>query len=217
MNAEAAGSKARSFGSGHLAYWDGRSQMSLSQALSPPVIQCVELGLEGRLKAGRERVVGQLSLLVSTRSAYRHPVGRRFLEAIEKRTKIAGDLHDRIGTAVQEAVMNSLLHGNLHIDTQARESLEGLNELHESIAHELERPDVAHCMIQLDALWSTKMLYVIVRDSGVGYPRDRLPRRGEPDACAARSSGRGLSILTAVCDRVAVIEGGRAIRLGFRL
>lgn len=217
MNAEAAKLKARFFESGQLTYWDGHSPNSLSLALSPPVIQCVELGLEGRLKARRERNVGQLSLLVSTRSAYRHPVGRHFLEAIERRTAIAADLHDRIGTAVQEAVMNSLLHGNLHIDAGARESLEGLSELHQSIAHELERPDVAHCMIQLDALWSTKMLYVIVRDSGDGYQRDRLPKPAGSDSCAARSSGRGLSILTAVCDRVAVIEGGRAIRLGFRL
>ncbi|MGT2435242.1 ATP-binding protein [Bradyrhizobium betae] len=192
MDAEAAELKARSLESRHLAYWDGRSPNSLSLALSPPVIQCVELGLEGRLKAGRERAVGQLSLLVSTRSAYRHPVGRRFLEAIEKRTVIAGDLHDRIATAVQEAVMNSLLHGNLHIDAGARESLESLSELHESIAHELELPGVAGCMIQLDALWSTKMLYVIVRDSGAGYQRDRLPRPAGPHACGARSSGRGL-------------------------
>ncbi|PDT88754.1 ATP-binding protein [Bradyrhizobium sp. Y36] len=217
MEAGVAQLRTRSFESPRLAYWDGVSPNSLSLALSPPVIQCVENGLEGRLKARRERAIGQLSLLVSTRSAYRHPIGRRFVEAIERRTAISGGLHERIDTAVQEALMNGLLHGNLNVDANARRSLESLGELHRSIASELDRLETARCMIQLDALWSRKMLYVIVRDNGDGYQRDQLPVSPTPDEHSSRSSGRGLSILGAVCDRVAVIEGGKTIKLGFRL
>jgi anti-sigma regulatory factor (Ser/Thr protein kinase) len=199
-----------------LSYWDGSSPNSLSLALLPPVMQCVELGLDGWLKTPRRRGAGQLSLLVSTRSAYRHPIGRRFVEAVEKRVAIDADLHDRIDIAVQEAVMNGVLHGNLQIDGGARDSLEGLDDVHASIERKLEQVDTARRMIQLDARWNAKAIQVVVRDNGAGYQRDRLPEPAERDASRPRGCGRGLSILDGVCDRIALIEGGTAIKMGFR-
>ena len=216
MNAETA-ELTSSLKSLRLGRWDGVSPSSLSLALSPPVTQCVETGLEAQLRAQRRRIVGQLSLLVTTKSAYRHSVVRPFIEAIAKRTVIDGDLHERIYTAIQEALMNAVLHGNLQIEMGARESLEGLTKVHASIERLLAQPEIALGMIRVDALWSAKMLYVIIRDSGHGYRKDKLPSSAEREAAGRLSSGRGLSILESICDRVTLIHGGSAIKLGFRL
>jgi anti-sigma regulatory factor (Ser/Thr protein kinase) len=202
-----------------LTYWDGASNSSLISALSPPATQCVEAGLADECHIGepRQRIMGHLSLLVTTRSAYRHPISRAFVEAIESRTALSNDLHDRIYTATQEAVMNAVLHGNLRIEGGLRDNLEHFVEFHESIEQKLALPEIAGGLIRVDALWNSKMLYVVIRDSGDGYEKADVPSLSDTIAGTPAGSGRGLSILEAICDRVILLHGGRAIKLGFRI
>ena len=202
-----------------LTYWDGGSSNSLISALLPPATQCIEAGLasECQIAEPRQRIVGHLSLLVTTRSAYRHHISRAFVEAIESRTALSNDLHDRIYTATQEAVMNAVLHGNLRIEAGLRDNLERFVEFHESIERKLALPEVAGGMVRVDALWNSKMLYVVIRDSGDGYDKEAVPSLSETIGGSPAGSGRGLSILEAICDRVVLLHGGRAIKLGFRI
>lgn len=202
-----------------LTYWDGGSDNSLISALSPPATQCVETGLAGdyRIVEPRQRIMGHLSLLVTTKSAYRHHISRAFVEAIESRKALSADLHDRVYTATQEAVMNAVLHGNLRIEAGLRDNLERFVEFHESIESKLARPETAGGMVRVDALWNSKMLYVVIRDSGDGYDRAAVPSLNETLDDSRTGSGRGLSILEAICDRVVLLHGGRAIKLGFRI
>ena len=202
-----------------LTYWDGGSNSSLISALSPPATQCVETGLanECQIAAPRHRIMGHLSLLVTTKSAYRHHISRAFVEAIESRTTLSSDLHDRIYTATQEAVMNAVLHGNLRIEAGLRDNLERFVEFHESIERKLALPEVAGGMVRVDALWNSKMLYVVIRDSGDGYDKAAMPALSETMGDSPAGSGRGLSILETICDRVVLLHGGRAIKLGFRI
>jgi anti-sigma regulatory factor (Ser/Thr protein kinase) len=202
-----------------LTYWDGASPNSLSSALSPPTTQCVEAGLadEARLCGPRRRILGHLSLLVTTKSAYRHPISRAFVEAIESRTALSSDLHDRIYTATQEAVMNAVLHGNLRIEGGLRDNLEHFVEFHDSIERKLAMPEIAGGLIRVDAVWNARKLYVIIRDSGDGYEKANVPLLSDTIAGTPAGSGRGLSILEAICDRVVLLHGGRAIKLGFNI
>jgi anti-sigma regulatory factor (Ser/Thr protein kinase) len=206
-------------GGARLTYWDGASNNSLMSALSPPTTQCVETGLanEGHIRQPRQRIVGHLSLLVTTKSAYRHPISRAFVEAIESRTALSHDLHDRIYTATQEAVMNAVLHGNLRIEGGLRDNLDHFVEFHESIERKLALPEIAGGLIRVDALWNSKMFYVVIRDSGDGYEKEAVPLLSDTIAGTPAGSGRGLSILEAICDRVVLLHGGRAIKLGFHI
>lgn len=202
-----------------LTYWDGASNNSLISALSPPATQCVEAGLAGDcdIVEPRQRIVGHLSLLVTTKSAYRHPISRAFVEAIESRKALPGELHDRIYTATQEAVMNAVLHGNLRIEGGLRDNLEHFVQFHESIERRLALPEIAGGLIRVDALWNSKMLYVVIRDSGDGYDKEAVPELTDTLTSGPIGSGRGLSILEAICDRVVLLHGGRAIKLGFHI
>jgi anti-sigma regulatory factor (Ser/Thr protein kinase) len=207
---------ARSEASGFTC-WDGVSEDSLVRALSPPVTECMEVALiDGHQYSRllfRARTDGCLRLALTTRSAYRHQVVKVFVAALAARINLSRDLSERIHTAVQEAVMNSVLHGNLAINSELRNSLEGLVTSHQTIERLLTSPQIARSMIRVEAIWNPTMLYILVRDSGAGF------KRGEPPSPSVRpaKSGRGLAIVEAFCDRIALLNGGATIKLGFQL
>jgi anti-sigma regulatory factor (Ser/Thr protein kinase) len=165
----------------------------------------------------RARIDGCLRLAVTTRSAYRHQVVKVFVGALAARIDLSRDLRERIHTAVQEAMMNSVLHGNLAIESGLRDSLEGLTTSHQAIERLLTSPKIARSMIRVEAIWNLGMLYVLVRDSGGGFERCGLPSPGAWQEADHRGSGRGLAIVEAFCDRVALLSGGATIKMGFRL
>ena len=199
--------------------WDGVSASSLTLALSPPVTECVEIDLLDQYNKSvhGQRILGHLSLMVTTKSAYRQPVGKAFVEAMAIRTPMPEDLRERIYTAIQEAMMNAVLHGNLKIGSGARDSLEGLMQTHELIERMLAVPEGARGAIRVDAIWNSKVLHVLIRDSGDGFAKAELPSSEDIEADGQIASGRGLSILEAICDRVVLLHGGRTIKLGFNL
>lgn len=201
--------------------WDGASEGSLARALSSPVTECMEVALiDGNQYSRllfRPRTRGCLRLALTTRSAYRHPVVKVFVGAMAIRIDLSRDLRERIHTALQEAVINSVLHGNLGINSELRSSLEGLETSHQTIEMLLRSPQIARSMIRVEAIWNSTMLHVLVRDSGAGYKRSELPSPSDLHASGHVGSGRGLAILEAFCDRVALLNGGATIKLGFRL
>jgi anti-sigma regulatory factor (Ser/Thr protein kinase) len=204
-----------------LSCWDGASEDSLARALSMAVTECMEVALiDGNQYSRllfRPRANGCLRLALTTRSAYRHQVARVFVGALALRIDLSGDLRDRVHTAIQEAMMNSVLHGNLAIDSGLRDSLDGLETSHQTIERLLTSPQIARSMIRVEAIWNASMLYVLVRDSGAGFDRTDLPLPDEVRAAGHIARGRGLAILEAFCDRLALLHGGTTIKLGFRL
>ncbi|CCE03327.1 ATP-binding protein [Bradyrhizobium sp. STM 3809] len=194
--------------------WDGTSEATLEAALEPPATQCIEIGLAGTCEDDIDRAVEprHLRLVVTTRSAYRHCIVKVFIHAMEHRTALTEDLRVRVYSAVQEALMNAVLHGNLRIDPDSRGSLDGLIAAHDAIESKLSSPDVARAPIQMDALWDESQLRVLVHDSGSGYEAASIqPRAGED------TMGRGLAILQAFSDNVAIRDGGTTVELEFRL
>jgi len=199
--------------------WDGVSARTLSLALSPPVTECVEVDLLDQYNRSvhGQHVLGHLSLMVTTKSAYRQPVGKTFVEAMASRTPMSEDLRERIYTAIQEGMMNAVLHGNLKVGSGSRGSLDGLMQTHELIEKMLAVPEGASGAIRVDAIWNSKVLHVLIRDSGEGFEKPALPSPENRAAADPVASGRGLSILEAICDRVELLHGGRTIKLGFNL
>jgi anti-sigma regulatory factor (Ser/Thr protein kinase) len=113
---------------------------------------------------------------------------------------------------VQEALMNAVLHGNLRIDPHLRDNLQGLLEAQEAIESKLNAPEVARSMIRMEAIWNASSLNVVIQDSGDGYD-ETVTHEGTEDG----ASGRGLAILQAFSDKVAVLNGGTTVKLEFRL
>jgi anti-sigma regulatory factor (Ser/Thr protein kinase) len=195
--------------------WDGASEESLQDALAPPATQCFEADL---IDECHDDVVctqpapGHLSLVVTTRSAYRHSIVKAFMTAMQSRTSLSEDLRIRVYSAVQEALMNAVLHGNLRIDPHLRDNLAGLLAAQEAIEARLNAPEVARTMIRVDAIWNASTLNVVIQDSGEGYDETTAQPVTDESAC-----GRGLAILQAFSDKVAVLNGGTTVKLEFRL
>lgn len=221
MTTAAQGLKIATSGAPAFTCWDGVSESSLARALSPPVTECMEVALiDGNQYSRllfRPRTSGCLRLALTTRSAYRLQVVKGFVGAIAVRMDLSRDLRERVHTAVQEAMMNSVLHGNLAIEFGLRDSLEGLETSHQTIEKLLTSPQIARSMIRVEAIWNSSMLYVLVRDSGGGFERSKLPSPSARQKAGHHGSGRGLAIVEAFCDRVALLNGGATIKLGFRL
>jgi anti-sigma regulatory factor (Ser/Thr protein kinase) len=197
--------------------WDGVSESSLGRALREPAIECVEAELTelGVRRTRQSATRPRLSLTMTTRSAYRHPVTKVFTEAMQARLHFSRDLHERFHTALQEAVMNAMIHGNLGLDSRLRDGLAGLAASHAVIESLLARPAVACRAIRVDAIWNTTMLSVMVRDDGSGFARNVAELSAAPPS--EKHHGRGLRILETFCDRVTLLHCGTMIKLGFRL
>jgi anti-sigma regulatory factor (Ser/Thr protein kinase) len=197
--------------------WDGISEETLQMALAPPATQCVEADLID--DCGDDVVLsqpapGRLSLIVTTRSAYRHSIVKAFVNAMENRASLSKDLRVRLYSAVQEALMNAVLHGNLRIDSDLRGNLDGLLAAQDAIESKLNLPEIARSKIRVEAIWNASVLNVMIRDSGRGYDHENAD---ESPASADRASGRGIAILQAFSDRVAVLNGGTTVNLEFQL
>ncbi|MBV9561017.1 MAG: ATP-binding protein [Bradyrhizobium sp.] len=202
-----------------LSCWDGQSVETLKEALSPPATTCVEADLIEECDCGdviiEQRAPGQLTLIVTTRSAYRHSIVKAFIAAIERRTAFSEDLRDRIYSSAQEALMNAVFHGNLRIDPNLRDSLEGLLAAQEAIEAKLTSPEVARAKIRVVAIWNATTLNVVVQDSGKGYDA-AVPSNRKSRQPGDHASGRGLDILEAFSDKVTVSNGGTTVSLEFR-
>jgi len=199
-----------------LSCWDGASEQTLDAALARPARRCIEAEL---LDRSAETYEGAdlstdkvLSLVITTRSAYRHSVVKTYVQALGERLALTEDLRIRVYSAVQEALMNAVLHGNLRIDGGLRGSLDGLIAAQAIIETKLESPQIGSSMIRLDADWTSSALAITVRDSGDGYDYS-----GVRPAAEDGMSGRGLEILQVFSDRVTVLNGGTTVMLEFQL
>jgi anti-sigma regulatory factor (Ser/Thr protein kinase) len=202
-----------------MASWDGASEGSLAQALRPPVTECVEEVLMGRYRWRSPRGSSRrhLSLIATTRSSYRNGIAKAFVDAIGARIPISLDLHQRVHSALQEALMNAMIHGNLGLDSALRDTMRELAAWHEIIETRLAVEAIALSAIRISAAWTKTVLKIMVRDSGAGFKRSDLPSPEQWQAAGHYGSGRGFAILGAFCDRVAIVQGGTTIQLGFRL
>jgi Histidine kinase-like ATPase domain len=182
-----------------ITWWDGRSEHSLARALLPPASNCVEAGVIGRAAshgvrsgaapARRAPSNRRLDLMVTARSVYRFAVARIFADALQVRLGLAPELRERVHTALQEATMNALIHGNLALDGGQRDDLRALMASGAIIEALFASPEIALSMIRLRASWTTTMLDVVVRDSGSGFRNGQSPAPDE--AMATRRLGPG--------------------------
>jgi anti-sigma regulatory factor (Ser/Thr protein kinase) len=202
-----------------LSCWDGASAQSLAEALAPPTTICVEADAIGRrsgpvhcMASGR-----RLILTMTARSVYRHPIARVFAGALQDRLNLSSDLHERVHTALQEAMMNAMLHGNLGLGSGLRDSLQALAALRETIEAHFASESTARSMIRVEATWTRAMLRVVVTDSGGGFTRNEPRSPDERLATSPPGSGRGFMILETLCDHIDLRRGGSTIVLGFSL
>ncbi len=193
--------------------WDGLSEESLIDCLAPPTVVCREAGLESRLERRRDDGASRraLVLLLTARAAYRFPVARIYVAALAQRLALSEELCQRVRTALQEAIVNAVIHGNLGLRSGPISTMQEFSDWQQVVEARLASDPRAASPISIDARWSSAVLYVAVRDSGTGFRRDNAA------AAPSRGSGRGLPIVGALSDHLSIAPGSSTLEMGFWL
>ena len=121
-----------------------------------------------------------------------------------------GDATDRmrIGVALEEALTNAIVHGNLEVDSDLRQEDERAyyREIERRRHEETYRNRRVHLRVRADR----EMVTYVIRDEGPGFDTSRLNRPIDPEDLL-RVGGRGLLLIRAFMDEVEHNETGNQI------
>ncbi len=116
----------------------------------------------------------------------------------------------RIGTAVDEALMNAFYHGNLEISSELRED-------NHNLYHDLARKRVKESpyrerriIVSVTFEGDTATFHIV--DEGPGFDPETLPDPTSPEALE-RPSGRGLLLMRAFMDEVQFCKLGNTVTM----
>ncbi len=123
-----------------------------------------------------------------------------------------GDDVDRmqIGVALEEALTNSLYHGNLEISSDLRE--EDFGTYYATYEGRAKEAPYAERRIYVDARISRDEAEFLIRDEGPGFDPATLPDPTDP-ANLERLSGRGVLLMRTFMDEVAYNGTGNEVRM----
>ncbi|MDR3437481.1 ATP-binding protein [Telmatospirillum sp.] len=175
---------------------------------------CVEVA-DGKLLAGphlQEALASNaLYMALSTATAYSLAPAHLFCDVLAKRLALGDKLRDGIELAVHEAIINGLLHGNLEISSDDRQTLAGFEKFCAEVAAKLTVPSLADRCIEVFAVADLATVTLSVVDSGPGYTSALVSAPDEPE----KKSGRGLKLISHFADHVEIGDGGRKLSMRF--
>ena len=98
----------------------------------------------------------------------------------------------RIGIAVEEALLNSLYHGNLEVSSELRDETHGAYEAlaKERVTQDPYRDRLIHFTVQL----TPEFARFVIRDEGPGFDPASIPNPTDPEYLE-RPSGRGMLLM----------------------
>jgi len=154
---------------------------------------------------------GGFGLAVATDTALQTPIADLMIAAVELRAPgaVSDDLRERISTAVHEATVNACVHGNLGISGGGARDVDAFYAAIAAGANDDRR---ALKTVTISAAIAQGELVVDIRDQGEGFAPANDEVRPEQGY-----TGRGLSLIRTFADGLELLDGGRHIRLSFRL
>lgn len=105
----------------------------------------------------------------------------------------------RLGIAIEEALLNGCLHGNLELDSELRE---GEGSRFEALADQRsDLPPWNTRHVHVDASITQERARIVVRDEGNGFDPESLPDPTDPENLL-KPHGRGVMIMKMFLDEV---------------
>lgn len=192
---------------------DPVDRAGLAAALARGFDRYVEwTGPAGTADALRRAAAG-LVISLTTRSAHRALTGAVLSRAVLERGIIAHGMVAGVGGAVQEAIANAVIHGNLGLSFGTDE-FEDLGGFHRAVADRLAAPDAAQRRVTVDIDWTAADVTVAVSDEGQGFEAPAIDS-ADLDPAGFAPTGRGLILMRALASRVEFDSAGRRVRLAF--
>lgn len=131
-------------------------------------------------------------------------------------TKLVDSLQDdaglrtRVGVAIEEALLNAVIHGNLEVSSELR--LRDDNSYGDLIDQRQVSPPFCDRTVEVIYEWDSEKTTITVRDQGQGFDVDLLPDPTDP-ANLLKPSGRGVLLMRAFMDEVDFNNRGNEVRL----
>jgi CheY-like chemotaxis protein len=116
----------------------------------------------------------------------------------------------RVGTALHEAFVNAIEHGNLELDSELRNDPEGAYQRLAMQRRQL--PPYRDRLVHVWAKLSGESASITLRDQGPGFDPSSLPDPTDPENIG-KISGRGLLLIRTFMDDVRFNESGNEITL----
>lgn len=116
----------------------------------------------------------------------------------------------RIGVAIEEAVVNAMIHGNLEVTSELRET--SYEEYEATILDRLTIPEFAQRRVTVVVVLDRNACRVTVRDEGPGFDPDGLRDPTDPENLC-RVSGRGILLMRTFLDVVQFNGRGNEVLL----
>lgn len=117
----------------------------------------------------------------------------------------------RIVTALKEAILNAIDHGNLALDSALREQNDG-KEYYQLARERLTEEPYCYRKITVTSRVTPEQLAYIIRDEGQGFDPSDLPDPSDPENIL-RAHGRGLLLIRSFMDDVIFNETGNQVTL----
>lgn len=116
----------------------------------------------------------------------------------------------RVGVALEEALLNAVIHGNLEVSSRLRDADDGSFE--KLIAVRIGQAPYRDRRIRVSASYSPAEARFVIRDEGKGFDVSKLPDPTEPENMA-RAHGRGVLLIRTFMDEVDYNRKGNQVTL----
>jgi anti-sigma regulatory factor (Ser/Thr protein kinase) len=149
-------------------------------------------------------------LLVSLTSptAYHQPCAIPLINSIALCLGLTETQRNRMSTALHEALVNAVVHGNLELHSEFQNS-DTLFCHYERIEETLSQAPYIRRRVEIACDWSSHYVAIAVTDEGPGFDFEAEPLSKQS------ISGRGLSLIASLTDDVMIDQGGRRILMNF--
>lgn len=116
----------------------------------------------------------------------------------------------QVGTALEEALLNALLHGNLELGPQLKQ--DDYQAYSELAAERARTPPYGHRLIHVTARFTPDAAEFAIRDEGAGFDPSKLPGPDDP-VDFDNPTGRGIMLMRTFMDEVRFNDRGNEVTL----
>ena len=138
------------------------------------------------------------------------PLVIHLMQELERFGLAVGNEGVYAGVALEEALLNAMIHGNLEVGSDVRD--EGYRAYDALVEERRNESPYRERRIRVDVAFDTSEVVVTVRDEGPGFDIASVPDPKLPENLA-KVSGRGVLLMRSFMDEVRYSEKGNEVTL----
>ncbi|HBN77214.1 MAG TPA: hypothetical protein DD473_15645 [Planctomycetaceae bacterium] len=127
---------------------------------------------------------------------------------LSSRTELSTTTITRILISAEEALMNSIVHGNLEISSEIRET--SMADYHDMIETRAQDPQYQNRRVSLEISLNPVRFQLTIQDQGIGFDLSNI-KDPRDEKYISRASGRGMLLMQTFMDSVEYSDHGRCI------